>query len=913
MGVSVLLLAQLALGEVAPSGAAQEPRPVHELRSVLTAEHGAARPTGLAAREDGSLLVAHDAGGRTELLHLSPAEDRLATIVLPALTDPDTLAFDPAHDRLVSLDDGDLMTVADTRLTATEPPTQRVDADLRAADPRGATFDPTTGTWFVLDGATRTIVKIPMVAGRPSSRTRVAVPEAIGQRVQGLAFNPQDGLLYVGSPDTGLLYALDGSGTIRDTYSLESLGIRDLRALTFARSADSTDDPGTVHLFVADGGDATAQGRVVEATLATQATTAAAVAEPPSLVQTLDVSRLTPPSPDPVGVTYMPAADRLMVSDSEVEEMPIFRGVNLFQLTRGGQLTDTGVTTPWSNEPTGAGFNPANGTLFLSDDNANRVFAVRPGADGRYGTPDDTRTSVNTLLFGSDDAEGAEFDADTGHLMVADGVNREVYDINPVNAVFGDGDDVVTHFDLEQHGVLDPEGIGVDTSRNSLVVMDRAGRKVYEVTRSGALLRVIDLRPISARNPAGITVAPGSQGGTSYWIVERGVDNNTDPNENDGRVYEIAAPTGDLPPAVTITEPPDGATVSGTGTIRATVTDDHGMSHVQFLVDGGGIGTDTNGADGWSVVWNSATVADGSHTISAIATDTGGNTATDANGVSVDNVDAPPSVALTSPLGGAVIVGTTTLQATAADDRGISQVQFLVDGAGIGTGTSGADVWSLAWDSTTIADGSHTISAIATDTGGNTASSAGVTVTVANSSAVITQDVAIAASTDDVEERASNGRIWTATSDLDLVVDGSALQTVGLRFTGIAPPRGARILNAYVQFQVDAASTGPANLLVRAQAVDDAPAFTTARFNVTSRQPTTASTGWVPAPWPTVGARGADQRTPNLAPVLQEVVDRPGWTSGQAVVLVVSGSGTRVAEAFDGTFAPVLHIEYTTG
>jgi hypothetical protein len=62
-----------------------------------------------------------------------------------------------------------------------------------------------------------------------------------------------------------------------------------------------------------------------------------------------------------------------------------------------------------------------------------------------------------------------------------------------------------------------------------------------------------------------------------------------------------------------------------------------------------------------------------------------------------------------------------------------------------------------------------------------------------------------------------------------------------------------------------------------------------------------------------VGARGADQRTPNLAPVLQEVVDRPGWTSGQAVVLVVSGSGTRVAEAFDGTFAPVLHIEYTTG
>jgi hypothetical protein len=69
----------------------------------------------------------------------------------------------------------------------------------------------------------------------------------------------------------------------------------------------------------------------------------------------------------------------------------------------------------------------------------------------------------------------------------------------------------------------------------------------------------------------------------------------------------------------------------------------------------------------------------------------------------------------------------------------------------------------------------------------------------------------------------------------------------------------------------------------------------------------------VPAQWPTVGARGAAQRTPNLAPVLQEVVDRPGWSGGGALVLVITGSGARVAEAFDGTFAPILHIEYTAG
>jgi hypothetical protein len=823
VGALCVLLVQLAPGQGSSVGAAGrqptpgQPAPVTELRSIAGQDIGAARPTGLAAREDGSLLVAQERDGRTALVRLSPTEDPQATLELPPLTDPESLAFDPVRDRLVGLDRGDLVTVADASITARRPASQRTEADLDVGDPRGATFDPATGTWFVLDGRTGTILRVPMVAGTPGPPARIALPNLMGDRLNGLAFNPADRLLYAASRDTGLLFALDGSGEIRATHSLGSLDVRDLRAMAFAPSADATDDPETTHLYIADRGDTTTQGRVVETTLAA-AVTAAATIEPPTLIQTLDVSRLTPPSPDPAGATYMPGRDRLLLADSEVEEMPIFQGVNLFQVTRGGQLTDTGVTTAYSNEPTGAGFNPADGSLFISDDNANRVFAVQPGADGRYGTPDDPRTFVNTLLFGSDDAEGTEFDAGTGHLLVVDGVNREVYDVNPVNGVFGDGGDVVTHFDLEQHGVLDPEGIGVDTSRNSLVVVDRAGKKLYEVTRAGALLRVVDLRPISAKNPAGVTVAPGSRGGTSYWVVERGVDNNTDPNENDGMVYELAAPTGDAAPSVTITEPAEGATVSGTVTIRASAADDQGVSQVQFLVDGTGIGTDSNGADGWSV----------------------------------------------------------------------------------------------AWDSTSVGDGGHTLGAIATDTGGNTAPSAGVVVTVANSGEVITQDVRIAASLDDVEER-SNGRMWVATSDLDLVFDAGVQQTVGLRFTGISAPGGAHITNAYVQFQVDEASAGPTNLVVRAQASDNAPAFTTTNFNLTSRQTGNTSTGWVPAAWPTVGARGADQRTPNLSPLLQEVVDRPGWASGRALVLVISGSGSRVAESFDGTFAPVLHIEYTTG
>src|SRR5262249_54437429 len=57
-----------------------------------------------------------------------------------------------------------------------------------------------------------------------------------------------------------------------------------------------------------------------------------------------------------------------------------------------------------------------------------------------------------------------------------------------------------------------------------------------------------------------------------------------------------------------------------------------------------------------------------------------------------------------------------------------------------------------------------------------------------------------------------------------------------------------------------------------------------------------------------------NQRTPSLVSVIQEIVNRPGWASGNAMVMVVTGSGHRTAYAWDGdaTKSPLLHIEYTT-
>lgn len=46
--------------------------------------------------------------------------------------------------------------------------------------------------------------------------------------------------------------------------------------------------------------------------------------------------------------------------------------------------------------------------------------------------------------------------------------------------------------------------------------------------------------------------------------------------------------------------------------------------------------------------------------------------------------------------------------------------------------------------------------------------------------------------------------------------------------------------------------------------------------------------------------------------IVREIVARPGWSAGNALVVIITGTGKRTAEAFDGTFAPVLHVTYRT-
>lgn len=99
----------------------------------------------------------------------------------------------------------------------------------------------------------------------------------------------------------------------------------------------------------------------------------------------------------------------------------------------------------------------------------------------------------------------------------------------------------------------------------------------------------------------------------------------------------------DSPPTVTLTEPTDGATISGSVNVVATATDDNGVNQVEFFVDGTSIGTDSNAGDGWSQPWNTALYVEGIHTVRAVATDTIGQTGSDSHPVIVDNIPDPPA------------------------------------------------------------------------------------------------------------------------------------------------------------------------------------------------------------------------------------------------------------------------------
>ncbi len=365
------------------------------------------------------------------------------------------------------------------------------------------------------------------------------------------AVNPEDGLAYTLAGST--LTGVDDSGTKQVTADLSAITLNRPTGITFAPSSDPTDSSSAFNLFVADAGSETNSGSIVEVSLAAPVTLAAPV-DTATLVRDTATSAWTPGSPDPSGVAWLPGQDQLVVVDSEVEETTGagWHNVNLWRTTRAGVVVGTG--TLWgplaalggfSKEPTGAGYDSAGDTLFVSDDSAKKVWVIKRGTDGNFGSADDVVTSINASAYGSTDTEDPDYETTTGHLFFLDGTGREIYRINPVDGIFGNGNDTMTQFDISHLGPTDFEGLTSAPGKGTLYVGARTTKQIFEISLTGTLIRTINLSGISGlRFISGLAVAPNStgSGSMSLYVVDRAIDNGPDPTENDGRLFEVTAP-----------------------------------------------------------------------------------------------------------------------------------------------------------------------------------------------------------------------------------------------------------------------------------------------------------------------------------------------------------------------------------
>lgn len=212
----------------------------------------------------------------------------------------------------------------------------------------------------------------------------------------------------------------------------------------------------------------------------------------------------------------------------------------------------------------------------------------------------------------------------------------------------------------------------------------------------------------------------------SYSITARATDNVGNITDSAPIVLVVASSAA---PTVSVTNPANGSsyTVGTPLNLAANAADADGtIASVQFLVNG----LPQGGADAaapYAATWTATSV--GIYTVTAQATDNTGNVTTSAPITVTIGANAAPTVALTSPaaglsygLGNFVLLGATATDA----DGTVASVQFFANGQALGTSTTAP--YNFSWRPT--AGGTYTLTALATDNVGNTATSASVSVTI---------------------------------------------------------------------------------------------------------------------------------------------------------------------------------------
>lgn len=184
----------------------------------------------------------------------------------------------------------------------------------------------------------------------------------------------------------------------------------------------------------------------------------------------------------------------------------------------------------------------------------------------------------------------------------------------------------------------------------------------------------------------------------------------------------------------------------------------------------------------------------------------------------------------------------------------------------------------------------------------------------------------ITQASDDLEERLAPeagqtqsklvGEVDWTSSDLEFGCEGGAAadpQMIGFRFPGISLPKDKVIKNAYIESEVDVATSkvDPCNLTIWSEDNDNPLTFTNTASCLTARPKSASSVAW------NVDANSlnvVDKRyySADIASLVQANLNRAGWNAGNAMAFYIKGSGRREMESYDGeaSAAAALVIEY---
>lgn len=324
-----------------------------------------------------------------------------------------------------------------------------------------------------------------------------------------------------------------------------------------------------------------------------------------------------------------------------------------------------------------------------------------------------------------------------------------------------------------------------------------------------------------------------------------------------------------IAPTVNITAPTDGATVSGTVNLEATATDNTAVTKVEFYIDGTLKTTMSSGPYNYS--WNSASVANGQHTVLVKGYDAMNNVGSDSITVNAQNNDTQAPTAPTNLTATAAAANKVNLSWTASTDNiGVTGYSVTRNGSPL------AQVGNVTTysDTTALPNMQYTYQVTARDAAGNNSSASNTasvtTPTVADTQAP-TKPSSLSAS---AASSTQINLVWGASTDNVGVAGYDVYRSTG---TGTASKVATVTTTSYGDTNLSPSTSYTYHVIARDSAGNSSPASDNA--NATTQAAPTTRGG--------VHGKVTDKNGKGLANVTVAV-----WTNSTDKIYKTSADGT---------------------